>query len=161
MFTEPETWVAIAFVILMVLFAYLGIHKTVLTALDHRSERIKAELDDARRLREEAAKLLGEYQTRRASAEREAGEIIANAKAEAERIAVESKAKMEDFVARRTKTAESKIALAEAQALADVRAAAANAAVEAASTILSQSVKGSVADDLLAKGIAEVRAKLN
>jgi len=161
MFAQPETWVAIAFVILMVLFAYLGIHKTVLTALDHRSERIKAELDDARRLKEEAAKLLGEYQTRRASAEREAEEIIANAKAEAERIAVEAKAKMEDFVARRTKTAESKIALAEAQALADVRAAAANAAVEAASTILSQSVKGSVADDLLAKGIAEVRAKLN
>ena len=91
----------------------------------------------------------------------EAQEIIANAKAEAERIAVETKAKMEDFVARRTKTAESKIALAETQALADVRAAAANAAVSAASTILSQSVKGSVADDLLAKGIAEVRAKLN
>jgi len=161
MFAQPETWVAIAFVILMVLFAYLGIHKTVLTALDHRSERIKAELDDAKRLKEEAAKLLGEYQTRRASAEREAEEIIANAKAEAERIATEAKAKMEDFVARRTKTAEGKIALAEAQALADVRAAAANAAVEAASTILSQSVKGSVADDLLAKGIAEVRAKLN
>jgi F-type H+-transporting ATPase subunit b len=161
MFTQPETWVAIAFVILLVLFAYLGIHKTVLTALDHRSQRIKAELDDARRLKEEAAKLLGEYQTRRASAEREAEEIIANARVEAERIATEAKAKMEDFVARRTKTAESKIALAEAQALADVRAAAANAAVEAASTILSQSVKGSVADDLLAKGIAEVRAKLN
>jgi F-type H+-transporting ATPase subunit b len=161
MFTQPETWVAIAFVILMVLFAYLGIHKTVLTALDHRGQRIKAELDDARRLKEEAAKLLGEYQTRRASAEREAEEIVANAKAEAERIATEAKAKMEDFVARRTKTAEGKIALAEAQALADVRAAAANAAVEAASTILSQSVKGSVADDLLTKGIAEVRAKLN
>ena len=161
MFTQPETWVAIAFVILLVLFAYLGIHKTVLTALDHRSQRIKAELDDAKRLKEEAAKLLGEYQTRRASAEREAEEIIANAKAEAERIATEAKAKMEDFVARRTKTAESKIALAEAQALADVRAAAANAAVEAASTILSTSVKGSVADDLLAKGIDEVRAKLN
>ena len=62
---------------------------------------------------------------------------------------------------RRTKTAEGKIALAEAQALADVRAAAADAAVTAASTILSQSVKGSVADDLAAKGINEVRAKLN
>ena len=161
MFAQPETWVAIAFVILMALFAYLGIHKTVLTALDHRSERIKAELDDAKRLKEEAAKLLGEYKTRRASAEREAEEIIANAKSEAERIATEAKAKMEDFVARRTKTAESKIALAEAQAVADVRAAAANAAVEAASTIMSQSVKGSVGDDLLAKGIAEVRAKLN
>ena len=66
---------------------------------------------------------------------------------------------MEDFVARRTKTAESKIALAEAQALADVRAAAADAAVTAASTILTQSVKGPVADDLLAKGIDEVRAE--
>jgi F-type H+-transporting ATPase subunit b len=68
---------------------------------------------------------------------------------------------MEDFVVRRTKTAENKIALAEAQALADVRAAAAEAAVTAASIVLSQSVKGSVADDLLTKGIAEVKAKLN
>jgi F-type H+-transporting ATPase subunit b len=161
MFLEPETWVAIAFVILMALFAYLGIHRTVLKALDHRSERIKAELDDARRLKEEAVKLLAEYKARGASAEREAQEIIAAAKAEAERIAAEAKTKLEDFVARRTKTAESKIALAEAQALADVRAAAADAAVTAASTILSQSVKGNVADDLLAKGIAEVRAKLN
>jgi F-type H+-transporting ATPase subunit b len=161
MFTEPETWVAIAFVILMVVFAYLGIHRTVLKALDNRSERIKAELDDARRLKEEAAKLLAEYKAKRSTAEREAEEIVASAKADAERIAVETKAKMEDFVARRTKTAENKIALAEAQALADVRAAAADAAVTAASTILSQSVKGPVADDLLTKGIAEVRSKLN
>ena len=161
MFTEPEFWVAIAFVILMIVFGYLGIHKTVLKALDHRAERIKAELDEARRLKEDAAKLLAEYKAKRSSAEREAAEIIANAKAEAERIASEAKAKMEDFVTRRTKTAEGKIALAEAQALADVRAAAADAAVAAASTIMSQSVKGSVADDLLARGIAEVRAKLN
>ena len=161
MFAEPETWVAIAFVILMALFVYLGIHRTVLKTLDHRGERIKAELDDARRLKDEAAKLLAEYQARHASAEREAQEIVSNARAEAERIASEAKAKMEDFVARRTKTAEGKIALAEAQALADVRAAAADAAVAAASTVLSQSVKGNVADDLLTKGIAEVRQKLN
>jgi F-type H+-transporting ATPase subunit b len=161
MFFDPETWVAIAFIILMGVFAWLGVHRTVFTALDHRADRIKAELDDALRLREEAAKVLDDYKARRASAEREAQEIVANAKAEAERIAAEAKTKMEDFVARRTKTAESKIALAEAQALADVRAAAADAAVRAASTILSQSVKGSLADDLLAKGIAEVRQKLN
>src|SRR4029450_13528207 len=161
MFTQPETWVAIAFVILMAVFAWLGVHRTVLTALDHRAQRIKAELDDARRLKEEAAKLLADYQARRASAEREAQEIITNARAEAERIAAEAKSRMEDFVVRRTKTAESKIALAEAQAVADVRAAAAEAAVAAASTVLSQSVKGSMADDLLAKGIAEVKAKLN
>jgi len=161
MFEDPETWVAIAFVILMGVFAYIDVHRTVLKALDNRSARIKAELDDARRLKDEAAKVLAEYKTRRASAEREAEEIVAGAKAEAERIATEAKAKMEDFVARRTKTAESKIALAEAQALADVRAAAADAAIAAASTVLSKTVKGKVADELLAKGITEVQQKLN
>jgi F-type H+-transporting ATPase subunit b len=161
MFADPEFWVAVAFVILMGVFVYFGIHRTVLTTLDHRSDRIKAELDDARRLKDEAAKLLAEYKARHATAEREAEDIIASAKAEAERIASEAKTKMEDFVARRTKTAENKIALAEAQALADVRAAAANAAVTAASTILSQTVKGPVAEELLAKGITEVREKLN
>src|SRR5262244_520052 len=144
MFTQPEFWVAIAFIILMALFAWLGVHRTVLTALDHRAQRIKAELDDARRLKDEAAKLLADYQARRASAEREAQEIVTNARAEAERIAAEAKTRMEDFVARRTKTAENKIALAEAQALADVRAAAADAAVAAASSILSKTVKGEV-----------------
>src|SRR4030095_7514414 len=72
MFTQPETWVAIAFVILMGVFAGLGVHRTVLTALDHRAQRIKAELDDARRLKDEAAKLLADYQARSARAERAA-----------------------------------------------------------------------------------------
>lgn len=161
MFLEPEFWVAVAFVILMIVFAYVGVHRTFLTTLDHRAERIKAELDDARRLKEEAAKVLDSYKARRATAEREAEEIVANARAEAERIAADAKTKMEDFVARRTKTAEGKIALAEAQALADVRAAAAEAAVQAASNILSQSVRGQLADELLAKGITEIRQKLN
>jgi F-type H+-transporting ATPase subunit b len=158
---QAEFWVAVAFLILMGVFGYFGIHRTLLKALDHRRDRIKADLDDARRLKEEASKLLAEYRARRETAVREADEIVANAKAEAERIAAEAKAKMDDFVARRTKSAEGKIAMAEAQAMADVRAAAAEAAVSAAATIMSQSVTGSVADDLLAKGIADVRAKLN
>lgn len=158
---EPETWVAVAFMILMGVFAYVGVHRTVLNSLDKRRDRIKAELDEASRLKDEAAKLLAEYKARRASAEREAQDIIASAKDDAERIAAEARAKLEDFVARRTKTAESKIALAEAQAVADVRAAAANAAVAAASTILSQSVQGQVAEGLVQRGIEEVRSKLN
>ena len=60
MFSDPEFWVAVAFVILIGVFVYFGIHATVLKALDHRSDRIKAELDDARRLKDEAAKLLAE-----------------------------------------------------------------------------------------------------
>lgn len=158
---QAEFWVAVAFVILMGVFGYFGIHRTLLKALDHRRDRIRAELDDALRLKDEAVKLLADYRARRESAMREAEEIVANAKADAERIAAESRVKMEEFIARRTKSAQAKIAMAEAQALADVRAAAADAAVSAAAQIMTQSVKGAAADDLMAKGIAEVRAKLN
>lgn len=161
MLSQPEFWVAVAFVILMGVFIYVGVPGVVTKALDHRADRIKAELDDARRLKDEAAALVADYKARYASAEREAQDIVTNAKAEAERIAVDAKARMEDFVSRRTKAAETKIAQAEAQALADVRAAAADAAVAAASQILTKSVSGSVADDLLAKGIQDVRTKLN
>ena len=156
-----EEWVAIAFVILMGVFGYMGVHRTILAALDHRAGRIRNELDDARKLKDEAQALVAEYRARRASAEKEAEEIVASAKAEAERIAAEAKTKMEDFVTRRTKMAETKIAQAEAQALADVRAAAADAAVEAASRVMSSSLGGQTADRLIASGIDEVRRKLN
>ncbi len=158
---DATFWSAVAFLILIGGFIYLGVHKKVIEALDHRATRIKAELDDARRLRDEAQKLVAEYRARRESAVKEAEEIIASAKSEAERIAAEAKTRMEDFVARRTKMAESKIAQAEAQAVADVRAAAADAAVAAAARVLSQTVKGDTADALLTQGIAEVRQKLN
>jgi F-type H+-transporting ATPase subunit b len=158
---DAELWVAVAFVLLLAVFGYFGIHRTILQALDNRARRIRAELDDARRLKDEATALVAEYRARRESAAREADEIVANARAEAERIAAEAKTKMEDFVTRRTKMAETKIAMAEAQAMADVRAAAADAAVTAAAKILSETVKGSTADTLLTQGISEVRQKLN
>jgi F-type H+-transporting ATPase subunit b len=161
MLHESEFWVAVAFVILMGVFGYFGVHRIILKALDTRGDRIKKDLDDARTLKEEALKLVAEYRARRQSAEREAQDIIASAKAEAERIADEAKAKMEDFVARRTKSAENKIAQAELQAVADVRAAAADAAVAAAASVLSQTVKGPLADGLLEKSIKDVREKLN
>src|SRR5688572_30323765 len=105
---EPEFWVAVAFVIFLGGLAYLGVHRTILKALDDRQARIKAELEEARRLKEEAQALLAQYQSKRQEAEREAESIIAGAMAEAERLAVEAKAKMEEFIARRTKLAETK-----------------------------------------------------
>jgi F-type H+-transporting ATPase subunit b len=158
---QPEFWVAVAFVLFLGVLIYAGAHKKILDTLDQRSARIKDELDEARRLRDEAAALLAEYKRKQTEAEREAEAIIAEARAEAERVAAEARGKMEDFVARRTKVAEAKIGQAEAQALADVRAAAADAAVAAAETILSQSAKGEVAEKLIAQGIADVKAKLN
>ena len=160
-FHEPENWVAVSFVVFLGVLAYVGVHRKMLDALDHRSNRIRAELDEARRLREEAGKLLAEYQRKQREAEKEAEAIVADAKAEAGRVAAEARVRMEEFVARRTKLAEAKIGQAEAQALADVRAAAADAAVTAAEKILRDTAKGKIADDLVAQGIADVKAKLN
>jgi F-type H+-transporting ATPase subunit b len=161
MMPPPEAWVAICFVCFLGLLGYLGVHTKLTGALDQRQSRIKAELDEARRLREEAESLLAEFERKGRAAENEAEAIIASAKAEAERLAVEAKQRMEDFVARRTKMAEGKIAQAEAQALADVRSAAADAAVTAAEKILSTAAKGKVAEDLLARGIEDLRQKFN
>jgi F-type H+-transporting ATPase subunit b len=158
---NAEFWVAVAFVIFVGFAIYMGVHRVVLDALDQRSARIKAELDEAVRLKEEAQGLLAQYQRKHEEAEREADGIIGSAKIEAERIAAEAKTKMEDFVARRTRMAQDKIAQAEAQAVADVRAAAAEAAVAAAERILTQSAQGKVADDLIAQGIRDVKQKLN
>ena len=161
MVLEAEFWVAVAFVIFVGILIYVGVPKMLIGALDDRAKRVQAELDEARRLKEEAQKLLAEYKSKQRQADEEAAAIIAGAKAEAERIAAESKTRMEEFVARRTKLAETKIAQAEAQAVADVRAAAAEAAAAAAEKILTESVKGKVADDLITRGIGDVKAKLN
>lgn len=158
---DATFWSAVAFVITVVGFLYLGVHTKIGQALDNRARRIKAELDDASRLKEEAQALVAEYRAKRESAVKEAEEIVANAKAEAERVAAEAKTRMEDFVARRTKMAETKIAQAEAQALADVRAAAAEAAVKASEKVLAESVKGKVANDLLSAAIRDVKARLD
>lgn len=158
---EAEFWVAVAFVIFLGVLGYVGVHRKIIDALDQRAARIKAELDEARRLREEAARLLAEYQRKQSEAQREADAIVTEARAEAERVASEAHAKVEEFVARRTAIAETKIGQAEAQALAEVRAAAADAAVAAAEQILTQTAKGKVADDLVAKGIEDLKTKLN
>jgi F-type H+-transporting ATPase subunit b len=161
MLMEAEFWVALGFVMFLALLGYVGVHRMIGKSLDERAGRIKAELDEARKLKDDAAQLLADYRRKRGEAESEAQQIIAGAKAEAERQAVEAKAKIEEFVSRRTKMAEIKIAQAEAQAAADVRSAAADAAVAAAAKVLSQEAKGKLAGELIAKGIEDVRKKLN
>jgi F-type H+-transporting ATPase subunit b len=158
---DAEFWVAVAFVVFIGGMIYLGAHEMMVKMIDQRRDRIKAELDEARRLKEEAQALLAQYQRKQREAVAEAAAIIAGATAEAERMMAEAKVKMDEFIARRNKMAETKIAQAEAQAVADVRAAAAEAAVSAAGKILSQIVKGEIADRLVAKGIDDAKAKLN
>jgi F-type H+-transporting ATPase subunit b len=160
-FYEAEFWVGVAFLIFLALLWRLGAHRSILASLDARTAQVNDELAEARRLKSEAQKLLAQYQKKQREAETEAGAIVAQAKIEAEEIAAEAKTRMEEFVIRRTKMAETKIAQAEQQAVADVRAAAADAAVRASETILSETVKGKTADDLLASAIRDVKAGLD
>jgi F-type H+-transporting ATPase subunit b len=153
------TWVSLA--VFFAIVWKLGVFGMLGSGLDKRAERIKTELDEARRLREEAQALLAEYQRKQREAEAEAAAIVASAQADAERLIKEGEQKVADFVARRTKMAEQKIAQAEAQAAAEVRAAAADAATAAAATILATSTRGAGGADLISNGIAELRGKLN
>ena len=161
MLHEAETWVALAFVAVR---RRARLYRRPPHARQVARRARRPHQGRARRgaqAADDAAQLLADYQRKRQEAEREAQDILAGAKAEAERLAVEAKAKVEEFVARRTKMAEVKIAQAEAQAAADVRAAAADAAVAAAEKILAQQAKGPLAGELIAKGIDDVRKKLN
>jgi F-type H+-transporting ATPase subunit b len=155
---EPENWVAIAFMIFLGVLAWLGVHRKLTDALDRRRARIKDELDEAVRLKDEARALLADYQRKQQEAEREAQTILAGAKAEAARLATEASSKMKDFIARRTGLAETRIAQAEAQALADVRSAAADAAVAAAGTILSGSTDSDLGNSYVARSIEVLRS---
>lgn len=156
-----DLWVLVSFLIFFALLAYFGVHKTIFGALDNRAARISQELEEARRLREEAQHVLADYQRKRHEAEEEAESLVASARVEADRIAAEARTKAEEFVARRTRMAETKIAQAEAQAVSEVRGAAADAAVRAAERVLSEQVRGETADQVLAAGLSEVRSKLH
>lgn len=161
MFFTPEFWVLVAFVIFMGVAAYAGAFTKVIDALDARGRRVRAELDEARKLREEAAAVLADYKKRAQDAEREAEAMIATAREEAERTAQEAHARMTDFVARRTAAAETKIAQAEASATQAVRDAAAEAAVKVSEAVLRDQMKGSAGQDLISQGLGEVKAKLH
>jgi F-type H+-transporting ATPase subunit b len=158
---EAEFFVAIAFVLFLLMLGYFGVHRTIAGALDKRRDLIANELAEAKRLREEAAAVLASYEKKRAEAEGEAKAIIAQAKAEAEAMAAEAGERMNEFVARRTRQAEAKIAMAEQQATADVRAAAADAAVAAAETVLRKEVAGATASELVMREIGALKARLN
>ena len=154
---DAEFFVACAFVLFIGLLAYVGVHKTIAGALDARVDRVKAELAEAERLRAEAASLMASFEMKRKQAEADAAAIVAQARTEADMLARDAKTRMEEFIVRRTRQANDKIAQAEAQATVDVRAAAAEAAVQAATIVLAQDVKSGKGAPLVDRGIEDVR----
>jgi F-type H+-transporting ATPase subunit b len=158
---EPEFWVAISFFIFVGVLLYLGVHKKLAAALDARAATIAKELDEAKRLREEAEKVLADYKRKQGDAVKEAEAIVSLAAKEAEILAAETRRSMKEYFERRMKLADDKIARAEAEALREVRAAAADAAVAAAQSLIAKSLTPETADKLVKQGIDALKGKLN
>ena len=137
LFGEAEFWVLIAFVISMTIVVWKA-RDAMLGMLDRRAEKIKAELDEARRLAEEAQKALAQHQLRQRDALKEAEAIIAQARAEAERAAQEGRKDLAAALERRKRLAAEKLALEEQKALNEVRAAAVDVAIAAVRRVLSE-----------------------
>lgn len=160
-FSTPDIWVALSFVLFIALLLYLKVPGRVTGALDKRAETIRNELDEARRLREEAQAILSDYQRKHKDVEKEAGEIIRLAQQEAESLAAETRKKLDESLERRTRIAEEKIARAEEQAMAEVRAAAVNVAVAASGEIIRKKLTATASAKLVDESIKGLKGKLN
>ena len=158
---EPEFWVAVSFFLFVGVVLYLGVHKKIASALDARSAAIAKELEEAKRLREEAEKVLADYRRKQGDVAKETKGIIDLASKEAEMLAAETRRSMKEQFERRMKLAEDKIARAEAEALREVRAAAAEAAVKAAQMVIAAKLTPEAADKLVSQGIDALEGKLN
>ena len=161
MLRMAEFWVAVAFVAFLLILAYYKVPALIAKALDERAAGIRKELDEARRLREEAQALLADYQRKHRNAGQEAEAIVEQARREAEAYAAETRKSLAETVERRRKQAEDKIARAEAQAVEDVRAAAVDMAIAAAEKILREKAAGASGAALIDDSIRSIKTRLN
>lgn len=159
-FADPRLWVFFSLLILIVVVIWAKTPALLTKSLDERADAIRAELDEARRLREEAQELLASYVRRQREAEAEAEEIVAQAKHEADLYAKESRAQMEENLHRRAEAATRKIEQAEKQATDMVRAKAADLATQIAHTALQDNMSKTVQNKEINDSITQLREQL-
>jgi len=159
--TDNTFWALVCLVLFILLMVVVKVPAWIGRNLDHRAHRISNELEEARRLREEAQQLLAAYQRKRFEAEKEAENIISAARREARAIMAEAREKTGEYVERRNKMAEQKIARAEADAVDIVRSSAVDLAIAAAGKIIGDEVSQDKSDDLFKLSLQEVKARLN
>ncbi|GGX64399.1 ATP synthase subunit b [Litorimonas cladophorae] len=158
--SDPTTWVFIALLLFLAAMFYVGVHKKIASALDARSDAIRAELDEARRLREEAQTLLASYQRKQKEAEDQAESIVKQARADAENMAVQARKDLAERLERRGAQAEAKIANAEAQAMNEVKAKAADLAMDTAEKLLRTKLSAAEKSKLIQEGIKQMGTSL-
>lgn len=161
MLRMAEFWVGVAFFAFLLILAYYRVPALIAKALDDRAAAIRKELDEARRLREEAQALLADYQRKHRNAGQEAEAIIEQARREAEAFAAETRQSLAETVERRRRQAEEKIGRAEAQATEEVRAAAVDMAIAAAEKILREKAAGPNGAALIDESIKSIKTRLN
>lgn len=161
LFGNTTFWVAVAFFGFLALVLYARAHKSIGAMLDARAASIEAQIEEAKTLRAEAENLLIEYQRKQRDAEKEAEDMVAQAKEDAKIMANQAKADLEALMRRRERGAAEKIRQAEANAVKEVKAAAVSVAVEAASSVLADAMKGKAGAELIDGAIAEVEKKLH
>ena len=160
MHLDATFYAFVALLIFLGILGKLGIHKQILGTLDTRAADIAKELAEAQRLRDEAERLLKSYDAKRAEAEREAAATLEQAKKDAAQLAADAKAQLDEAIQRRMRQAQERIARAEEQTIAEIRGAATDAAVNAASVVLSQKLGKAEQSQLVSAGIAELGTKL-
>ncbi|RZJ41287.1 MAG: F0F1 ATP synthase subunit B [Brevundimonas sp.] len=158
---NPELWVAIGLLIFVGILILAGVPKLIAGQLDLKANTIQAELDEAARLRAEAEALLAQIRAEKAEAEAQAAAMLKAAEDDARRLEAEAKVKLEEAMTRRQALAERRIEQAEAQAMADVKAAATDLAAKAAEQILTARVAGQKTDPLLDAAITQLGGRLN
>ncbi|MDB5443113.1 MAG: synthase subunit [Phenylobacterium sp.] len=157
---DPHFWVGLAFIVFLAVLVVAGVHRFAWKALGDAGDKVRAQLAEAEGLRAEAQALLEQIKVQKAQSEKLAAELLANAKDEAERLRVEAQAKLAEQIERRGQLAERRIATAEAQAAAEVKAAAADLATEMAEDVLKTRIVGAKLDPLIDQAIGQLSSKL-
>jgi F-type H+-transporting ATPase subunit b len=158
---EEDFWEWLGLIAVVAVFLYQRVPAFIGRALDRRAEAIAKELESVKRLREEAETVLISYRERAESAEHEAAAILSETRAETERFTAEARAQMQAQIERRARQAQERIAQAEANAMTEIRALAADAAVAAAQKLIAARLGEQKAASLITQSINELPSKLN
>lgn len=153
--------VLLAFILFIAVLFYFKVPGLLGGMLDKRADDIKAELEEARRLREEAQTLLASYERKQKEVQEQADRIVSAAKEEATAAAKQARVDLEKSVARRMAAAQEQIASAEASAIKELRDQAATIAVAAARDVIAKQMTAASGNALIDDAIAQVDAKLH
>ena len=153
--------VTLGFITFLIILAYFKVPALITGMLDKRAEDIQAELDEARKLREEAQEVLASYERKLRDVQGQADQIVEHAKTEAREAADLAKGQIESSIERRLQAAQDKIASAEAGALRAVRDRAADIAVAAAADVIAGRMSDAERGRMIDEAIGTVDAKLH